>query len=103
MNKRYELRYLPLFQQDLLEIVDYISHVLKNPEAASQLINEVEKAILKRLQNPLAYEAYKSSKKRNYPYYRIYVKNYIIFYVIIDNIMEVRRIMYHKRNYFQIL
>ena len=30
--------------------------------------------------------------------YRIYVKNYMIFYVVIDDVMEVRRILYNKRN-----
>ena len=33
-------------------------------------------------------------KKRDYPYYRIYVKKYVIYYVVIDNVMEVRRLMY---------
>lgn len=37
------------------------------------------------------------------PYYRIYVKNYVIYYVVIDNgankIMEVRRILYRGQNF----
>lgn len=33
-NKTYELRYLPLFEQDLLKAVSYITNVLKNPQAA---------------------------------------------------------------------
>lgn len=36
-------------------------------------------------------------------YYRIYVKNYIVYYVVIDDkesdkIMEVRRFLYNKQN-----
>lgn len=45
-----------------------------------------------------AFEPYHSLKERQYPYYRIYVKNYTIFYVVIDDVMEVRRILYNKRN-----
>ncbi len=97
-NKRYRLRYLPLFEQDLTEAVSYITNVLKNPEAAENLVNDVEMAILKRLDNPLAFEAYSSVKKRKYPYYRIYIRNYVIYYVVIENVMEVRRFLYGARD-----
>lgn len=40
-DKIYKLRYLPLFEQDLLDTVTYISKVLKNEEAAMRLINDV--------------------------------------------------------------
>lgn len=97
-DKIYKLRYLPLFEQDLLDTVTYISKVLKNEEAAMRLINDVETAILARLNNPVAFEQYHSRKKREYPYYRIYVKNYVIYYVVIDDVMEVRRLLYGARN-----
>ncbi len=37
-DKIYKLRYLPLFEQDLLDTLNYISKVLKNEEAAMRLI-----------------------------------------------------------------
>lgn len=40
-DKIYKLRYLPLFEQDLLDTVNYISKVLKNEEAAMRLINDI--------------------------------------------------------------
>ena len=99
MNKRsYKLQYLPLFYQDLEETIDYIANVLKSPETAMNLINEVEAAILKRLEMPTAYETYNSKRERKYPYYRIYVKNYIVFYTVIDDVMEVRRFLYGARD-----
>ena len=36
-NKKYRLRYLPLFEQDLVQTVSYITNVLKNPDAAEKL------------------------------------------------------------------
>lgn len=48
-NKSYQLRYLPIFEQDLISTV-----------------------------NPVAFEPYRSEKKHDYPYYRIYVKKYRI-------------------------
>ena len=36
-EKHYKLRFLPLFEEDLNEIVDYITNRLKNPIAADAL------------------------------------------------------------------
>ncbi len=96
MDNQYELRYLPLFYRDMYEKVSYISFELLNPASANDLIDAVENAILERLPICESFEPYHSIKERKYPYYRIYVKNYIIFYVVIQEderkIMEVRRV-----------
>lgn len=97
-RQTYKLVLLPLFEKDLIEITDYIINVLKNPGAAHRLIDDVESAILKRLEMPLAFAPYKSLKLRKYEYYRISVRKFSIFYVVIDDIMEVRRIIYSRRN-----
>ena len=102
-NETFQLRYLPLFEQDLLETIDYITNVLQNEDAADHLIDDIEKAILKRLSNPLSYEPFPSAKQRDYPYYRIYVRNYTIFYVVIGNVMEVRRLIYNARDIDRLL
>ena len=47
-NKKYDVRFLPLFEEDLYEIVAYITERLKNPVAANKLIDDVENAIIKR-------------------------------------------------------
>ena len=99
MKNDYKIKYSSLFFDDLTKIISYIKHELKNSVAANNLVNEVEKSILERLDCPTAYEAYKSLKNRKNTYYRIYIKNYTIFYVVKDNIMEVRRILYSKRNF----
>ena len=99
MNKRsYKLTFLPLFEEDLLKATAYITNTLQNPSAAHRLVDDIELAIVKRLEMPLSFSPYHSSKIRNHPYYRINVRNFSIFYVIIDNTMEVRRILYSKRN-----
>ena len=93
MDNEYELRYLPLFYEDMYEKVTYIRDKLLNPEAADDLINAVKKAIMERLPNCESFEPYHSVKEREYPYYRIYVKNFTVYYVVIhmddSKIMEV--------------
>lgn len=97
-TKHYELRILPLFEDDLNEIVDYITYRLRNPAAAERLIDEVEREINERLSCAESFEPYRSNRERKYPYYRIQVKNFTIFYVVIGNTMEVRRIIYSRRD-----
>ena len=101
--KKYKLSVLPLFEEDLNEIVDYISTDLQNPSAADRLIDDIEFAINKRLEAPLSFAPYPSSKKRPHPYYRINVRNFSVFYVVIDDTMEVRRVLYSKRDLDKLL
>lgn len=95
---RYQLRYLPLFYEDMEGAVDYITNDLQNPTAALKLIDLTEKAILKRLENPLSFQPVFSKKEREHPYYRINVNNYAVFYVVIDDVMEARRFLYSRRD-----
>ena len=103
LSKKYRLRYLPLFYEDLDEKVTYILEKLKNPKAANDLLDKVEAAIMERLPVAESFESYHSVRERRYVYYRIYVDNYIIYYVVIDDnpndlIMEVRRFLYNGQN-----
>lgn len=94
----YSLRYLPVAQQDLLEIVDYIQNNLQNPIAAENTLTKIESAILERLKSPESFAIWPSKKKRDFPYRRINVGNYTVWYVVIDDVMEVRRILYSRRD-----
>ena len=97
MNHKFTLKYSITFYEDFEKIILYIQKELKNTIAANNLINEGERAIKNRLQNPLDYEQYKTRKGN--VYYRIYIKNYIIFYIVRDDVMEIRRMLYSKRNF----
>ena len=102
-SKKYRLSYLPLFYEDLDEKVTYIAEKLKNPKAATDLLDKVESAIMERLPVAESFEPYHSVRERRYSYYRIYVDNYIIYYVVIDDdpndlVMEVRRFLYNGQN-----
>ena len=98
MDKQFTLRYLPLFEKDLTAARDYIALGLKNSTAALRLLEDTEKAILKRLVNPLGFEPYHSARDRRQPYYRINIRNFSVFYVVIGDVMEVRRFVYSRRN-----
>ena len=79
INKQYELQYLPLFYDDLRQTLTYIERKLHNPQAAADLLDAVE--------------------DRKNPYYAIYVKNFVVYYVVLEHrIMEVRRFLYKRQN-----
>ena len=86
----------------------YISETLHNEKAANDLLDAVEKAIMERLPIAESFEPFRSVKERQYIYYRIYVKNFVIYYVVIDGIgskkiMEVRRFLYNKQDREQLI
>ena len=63
-EKHYDLRFLPLFEDDLNEIVDYITYRLRNPAAAERLVDDVEAAILERLPCAESFEPFHSARER---------------------------------------
>ena len=102
-KKKCELRYLPLFYEELEREISYIAFDLKNPVIANKLLDEVEASILKRFEDgPDSFEKVYSNKERKYPYYRIYVKNYVVYYVVIEEndnkTIEVRRFLHAREN-----
>ena len=97
-SRQYEVRVLPLFVTELCEILDYIALRLHNPQAADNLEKAVYDAIIARSTCAEAFEPVVSRFERQHVFYRIYVKNYIIFYSVLGNVMEVQSIMYNRRN-----
>ncbi len=102
-NNKYTIRYSSAYINQFNNILKYIVNNLKNKIAAENFYNEVVKEIEKRSENPEGYEKYISNRKRKNTYYRIYVKTYIIFYTVKDNTMEIRRILYSKRNFDKLI
>ena len=100
---QYKIQTLPTYEFDLYEAGKYVKDVLKNQAAAEKLISDIEKAILDRAFSPLMVKPYPTKKKRKHLYYPIYIRNFIVFYVVIGNVMEVRRLIYKKRDIDNIL
>lgn len=98
-NKKYEIKYLPTFISQFNNILYYITYELKNKIAADNFYSEVIKQIEIRSEAPESYEVFKTIKNGEVKYYKINVKNYTIFYVVKDNVIEIRRIYYRQRNF----
>lgn len=98
MITMYKLKYLPLAQQDLINIVSYISDILNNHEAALKLVNSLDNSISRLIDFPYSCKMYKSDESFNEEYRILPVKNYLVFYVVKGNEIEIHRILYSKIN-----
>lgn len=103
MNNKYTIKYTDTFIKQFNNILKYFIYKLQNKIAAENFFNEVIKEIEKRSKYPESFEKYNSSRKRKNTYYRIYVKNYTIFYTIKDNTIRVRLILSSRRNFYKLI
>lgn len=103
MAKQYRLQYLPLFWDDLEQAVFYVRDVLKNPATAKRLLDRTEAAILEHAKAPTTAQVYRTTRTRPQPYYWFTVGNYMVFYVVFEDVMEVRRFIYGARDLTKML
>lgn len=92
----YKLKYLPLAQKDLVNIMNYIAENLRAPKAAIDLIDALDSSILRLQQFPYSCRVYQSTEPLENEYRILTVKNYMVFYVVIENTVEIHRIIYAK-------
>jgi toxin ParE1/3/4 len=92
----FEIRYLPLARKDLTDIVAYITGHLKAPKAAIDLLDALDKSISRLEQYPYSCKVYQPVKTLKEEYRLLPVKNYAVFYVVKEQIVEIHRIVYAR-------
>lgn len=97
MSKKCEVRYLPAAQQDLIDILNYIKQ--DNPTAAFKLIHKIDESISALEELPNMGVIPKDLRLKSLNYRMLIIENYLVFYVIKDSIIEIRRIIHGKRRY----
>ena len=90
----YTVKYLETFRRELDEAADYIAFELENVAAADKLLADVEAAIERTAAAPTVTKPYGTDTATGDVYYRIGVRNFSIFYVVIGSVMEVRWFRY---------
>ncbi len=97
MSNEFEILYLKIAIKDLDEIFDYIKS--DNPRAASALLDKFDKTISKLSKYPKVGRAPKDDRLKNLGYRVLIVENYLVFYVIKNKKIEIRRVLHGARNY----
>lgn len=93
----FAIRYLPASQRDLLKILRYIKR--DNPAAASTFIQLIEERIALLADFPLLGVVLSDVRLKKLGYRLLVVENYLVFYVVKDRIVEIRRVIHGRRRY----
>lgn len=100
MNSDF-IRYLPIAEDDLIEIVDYLHGYSVN--AANAFIDELEGLEAQLSAFPEAAPLVRNKNLRNKGYRMAIIGEYLLFYTLRNNHAYVMRIIHGKRNYASLL
>ena len=103
MPEKYKIQFMPSAVQDIAEIMDYITDVLSEPQAAYDLLTKIDEAVEPLESFPFSFPAYKDATFTKLGYRIRPVGNYLLFYVVVGNVVEIRRAIYAKRNLPELL
>ena len=101
--KKYNIEYSKESKQDLIGIKQYIKYNLQEPAIAEKLISKIRKEINDMKDNPELYTIIDDDIIRKLEIRKLIVDNYIIFYRIKDNDIQIVRVMYGRRNWINLL
>ena len=94
MDKRFLIEYLPIAENDLTEILEYIQ--IDNPTVALIFIDEIDRAISKLAFFPFIGPVPKDPRLIHLNYRMLVVGSYIVFYVVLEDVVEIRRMLHAK-------
>lgn len=101
--KKYNIEYSKESKEDLIGIKQYIKYNLQEPETANKLISKIRKSIKTLKENSEIYAIIDDDIIRKLEIRKLIVDNYIIFYRIKNDSIEIVRIMYGRRNWINLL
>lgn len=97
----YKIKIYPAAKQDMLDIIDYLNTL--SPDAALRyydLLTE-EIASLSSMPERCPHPKDLALSAKGYRY--LIVKNYLVFYVVAGDTVQIRRILYGRRDYASLL
>lgn len=96
MPDKYPVRYLPVAEEDILSILDWIAK--DSPARALKFVDRLEEKIGKLEQFPLLGRVPRHYKLREYGYRVLIVEDYLVFYIIRKKTIEIHRVIRASRN-----
>lgn len=101
--KTYTISYSEEAKQDLIEIKSYIKYNLGEPKIAEKIISKIKEKINILKINPESFALIDEEYIKKMEMRKIIAENYIIFYIINKDNVEIVRIMYNKTNWIKLL
>ena len=97
----YKIKIFPTAKQDLDEVIGYLNTLY--PDAASKYYDLLVEEIASLSKMPERCPKPKDLALAVKGYRYLIVKNYLVFYVIIGDTVQIRRILYARRDYSALL
>ena len=97
----YKIKIFPTAKQDLEEVIGYLNTL--SPDAASKYYDLLVEEIANLSKMPERCPKPKDLALAVKGYRYLIVKNYLVFYVIIGDTVQIRRILYARRDYSALL
>ena len=99
--EQYEVRIFPAAQQDLLDVIDYLNTLSQDTALKyyDRLTSEIASLSTMPERCPRPRDLALAAKGYRY----LVVGNYLVFYVVSGNVVQIRRILYARRDYKQLL
>ena len=96
MPDKYILHYLPIAQEDLLFIYDWIAR--DSPNRAIKFIDKIDERIGLLETHPMLGREPKHPKLREYGYRVLIIESYLVFYIAREKTIEIHRVVHGSRN-----
>ena len=100
-KSKYSVLIYPTAEKDLMEIQDYFENNLKT--TIDSLFEKFDKQVTLIEEKPFIYSLVKDVYLSQLGYRMIPVDNFLIFYIISGDTVQIHRFLYGKRDYLQIL
>jgi len=104
-SRNYQIKFTPIAREDLEEIYRYISEKLDAEGAALNLMEKIERGIMRLKDYPFSCNYVEDEFLKRKGYRKLIIENYIVFYLV-DEVSErvnVMRVLYGRQNYQSIL
>lgn len=94
---KYKVIIFPATKRDFSEIIDYING--RSSFQDKKLYDEIVERVVSLAELPFLYPLLKNSVLREKDYRVLVVHSYLLFYVVIGDVVQIRRILHGKRQY----
>lgn len=96
----YEVKITRQAQEQMAEIVDYISHELFAPESANNLLDKMESSIMGLTEFPERFQLIDEEPWKTEGIRKIVVNNFLVYYCIneLEKKVQVTAVIYSKRD-----
>jgi len=101
MPKKLRIEYLPIAESDLFEVFDYI--FLDSPQSVVKMIDLFDERISILAEFPFSGKGINDKLLRKLGYRFLAIENYLVFYVIKEKSVEIRRILHGSREFLFLL